>query len=49
MITSIQDELLGFHVAPVLMENRETFISEVEPSACQSEAVRNALRQIREG
>jgi eukaryotic-like serine/threonine-protein kinase len=49
MVTSIEEESLGFHVAAVLIENRETFISRIEVSACQCEAIRSAVRQIRQG
>jgi serine/threonine protein kinase len=49
MITSINDEALGFHVAPILVRNRETFVSKIQTSECQSDAVRNALDQIRDG
>jgi serine/threonine protein kinase len=48
MITSVDDEVLGFHVAPVLLANRGAFVADIEPSECRSDAVRNALRQIRE-
>jgi hypothetical protein len=47
MITSIRAESLGIHVASVLFENKDTFLSNLEPSECQSEAVRAALRQLR--
>jgi hypothetical protein len=46
MITSIRDESLGLRVASVLLKNRDTFISAIEPSECHSESIRNALRQI---
>jgi hypothetical protein len=48
MVTSIRDEALGLRVASVLLSNRDTFISDIEPSACQSESIRNALRQIKQ-
>jgi serine/threonine protein kinase len=48
MVTSIRDEALGFCVASVLLNNRDTFISGTEPSECNSEAVRNALRQVQQ-
>jgi serine/threonine protein kinase len=46
MIMSIRDEALGLHAASVLLKNRDTFASEIEASECQSDTVRNALRQI---
>jgi hypothetical protein len=48
MVTSISDEALGLHIASVLLKNRDTFIADIEPSACQSDAIRNALRQIQQ-
>jgi hypothetical protein len=32
----------------ILLENPKTFISEIEASACKSDAIRHAIRQIRE-
>jgi len=46
MVRSIRDEALGLQVAAVLLKQRDTFISDVETSECESELVRNALRQI---
>jgi len=48
MITGITDDTLGLHVASVLLKYRHTFISGVEPSECQSESIRKALRQIKD-
>ena len=48
MITSIEDETLGFHVAQVLLKHRDTFISNIEVSECRTDAIRNALRQIKQ-
>jgi eukaryotic-like serine/threonine-protein kinase len=48
MVTSTRDEALGLFVATVLLKRRGTFISNIEPSECQSESVRSALRQIRQ-
>jgi hypothetical protein len=48
IITTIRDEELGFHVAPVLLEHRNTFISGIEPSECQSNAIAGAIRQIQQ-
>lgn len=48
MITSVRDEALGLTIAPILMDSGATFITGIEPSACQSEAIRNALRRLRE-
>jgi hypothetical protein len=48
MVTSIKDEALGLYVASVLLKNRDTFISGIEVSECQSDSVRNALRQMQQ-
>jgi len=48
MITSVRDNALGFHVASILLKNRDTFISDVETSECHSDAIANALRQIQQ-
>lgn len=47
-ITSIDQEDLGFHVAPILARNKVTFVADIEISECQTDAIRNALRQIKE-
>jgi serine/threonine protein kinase len=49
MVTSIRDEALGFCVASMLLNSRDTFISGIEPSECNSDAIRAALRQIKAG
>jgi len=46
MITSIRDEVLGLRIASVLLENRDTFVSGIEPSECHCGAVAAALHQI---
>jgi hypothetical protein len=48
IITAIRDEGLGFQVAPILLELRDTFISGIEPSECQSNAIATAIRQIQQ-
>ena len=48
MVTSVQDELLGLAVAALLAEHSETFITSIEPSECQSESIRNALRKLQQ-
>jgi hypothetical protein len=47
MIKSIRDEALGLRIGVVLSKNRESFIAEIDPADCQSESIRQALRQIR--
>ncbi len=48
MITTIEDETLGFHIAEVLLKHRETFIADIEVSECRTDAIRNALRKIKQ-
>lgn len=48
MVASVRDESLGLVVASVLLKYRDTFISDLEVSQCQSEAIRNPLRQIQQ-
>jgi len=48
IITAIHNEDLGLQVAPILLENRDTFISGIEPSECQSNAIAAAIRQIQQ-
>jgi len=47
MITAVHDETLGLQVADVLLRHRETFVVSVEPSECESESIRIALRQLK--
>lgn len=47
MVQSVTSEPLGFEVAAVLLNNRDTFIAGFEPSECASEAIRSALLQIK--
>jgi serine/threonine protein kinase len=46
MVTGIADEALGLVVATLITKHKDTFISEIEPSECNSDAVRNALQQL---
>jgi len=48
MITSIEDETLGFHVAPIIVKHSDTFLRDMEVASCNTDAIRNALRQIKE-
>jgi serine/threonine protein kinase len=48
IVTSIRDENLGFHVVPILFEQRNTFVGGIEPSACHSDSVAAAIRQIQQ-
>lgn len=48
MITKITDEKLALAVTDVLFQNAHTFITNIEPSECQSDAVRHAIRRLGE-
>jgi len=48
MIKSVRDEAFGIRIASVLLKHRSTFVAGVEVSECQSESIRNALRQIKQ-
>lgn len=48
MIMSIDQEELGFHVSPIILKHNDTFLTEIELSQCQNDAVRNALRNLKE-
>jgi len=47
MIMNIDNEKLGLAVYPVIQNNAHTFISNIEPSNCRSDAVRQALIAIK--
>lgn len=46
LITSITDDELGLQVATVITNHRNGFAGEIEPSECNCDTIRNALRQI---
>jgi eukaryotic-like serine/threonine-protein kinase len=48
MVTSVDSEELGMHVAPLLLKHQDTFIGDIEISACHCDPVRNALRSIKQ-
>jgi len=48
MVGSVSDEAFGLTVAALILKHRDTFISNMEVSSCQSESIRNALRQIKQ-
>lgn len=47
MVSSVHEETLGLAVAAIIMKYGETFIADIEPSECNSDAIRNALNQIK--
>jgi serine/threonine protein kinase len=46
MVKSVRDEMIGLRIASVLQAHKDTFIARIEPSECQSDSVRNMLRQL---
>lgn len=46
MVTSIYDEAFALEVASIILKHGETFISEIEPSECNANSIRNALIKI---
>lgn len=47
MITSVDNDEFGVHVAGVIQSNPHSFVIGIEPSQCKSESVRSALRALR--
>lgn len=48
LIASVTDDELGLQVARVITNHRDGFAGGIEPSECNCDAIRNALRQIQE-
>jgi eukaryotic-like serine/threonine-protein kinase len=46
MVKSISEQELAMHVVPVILKPEAWFLSDIEPSACSHEAIRNAIRTI---
>lgn len=47
MITSVDNDEVGVHVAGVIQKNPHSFVTGIEPAQCKSESVRSALRALR--
>jgi hypothetical protein len=47
MVKTINDQNLALHVVPVIFKPESSFLSDVEPADCSNEAIRNAIRTIR--
>ncbi|OYY74225.1 MAG: hypothetical protein B7Y40_05665 [Gammaproteobacteria bacterium 28-57-27] len=47
MITSVDNDEFGVHVAGVIQKSPHSFVTDIEPSRCKSESVRSALRASR--
>ncbi len=48
MVREIDDDNLGLRVRAIIVEYEATFIADIEPSECNCDSVRRALREIRE-
>lgn len=47
MITSIDNETLGFPVAELIKKHSESFVGGIEPVACNSVSIANALKKVK--
>lgn len=47
MIKSVRDETLGLEIARLIIKYSDKFVSDIEPSECNSTVVANALRTVR--
>ena len=47
LIRAIQDGELAFHVAPVILKPEAWFLGTIDPSSCNNETIRNAIRTIK--
>lgn len=48
MVTGVADEELGLVIATLINKHKDTFISEIEPSECRTDAVRGVLQQLQQ-
>jgi serine/threonine protein kinase len=46
MITSVADDGLGVHVVDVIQRNQHSFVTGIEPSQCNCDSIRAALRAL---
>jgi serine/threonine protein kinase len=47
MARSVSEQELALHVAAVMLKPESSFLSDIEPSSCSNEAIRNAIRTVR--
>jgi eukaryotic-like serine/threonine-protein kinase len=47
MVRAISDHNLALNVVPVILKPEASFLSDIEPSTCSDEAIRNAIRSIK--
>jgi serine/threonine protein kinase len=47
MVRAISDHNLALNVVPVILKSEAFFLADIEPSTCSDEAIRNAIRSIK--
>jgi serine/threonine protein kinase len=47
MVKAISDHQLALNVVPVILKEEASFLADIEPSACSDEAIRNAIRTLK--
>lgn len=47
MVKTISEEDLALNVVPIIFKQEAAFLSDIEPSDCSNDAIRNAIRTIR--
>lgn len=47
LIGAIQDGELASHVAAIILKPEAWFLADVDPSTCNNETIRNAIRTIK--
>lgn len=47
MIKRVRDPELAFQVAAIILNHRDSFLSNIDPVECRAEIVKNAIHQIR--
>jgi serine/threonine protein kinase len=47
MVRAISDHTLALNVVPVILKPEAFFLADIEPSTCSEEAIRNAIRTIK--
>lgn len=48
MVTSVDDDDLGFHVVGVIQNYQHSFITDIEPSQCNCDSIRTILRNLQD-
>jgi serine/threonine protein kinase len=48
MITSVDNDDMGVHIAAIIQDKPDSFLSGIEPSQCKCDSIRAAIRAIKE-